>query len=147
MTKLHAVGITASRDGLTDAQLDVLSRLLLVFRQLDAYEFHHGDCVGGDAQCATIAREFGYRIVGHPPLNPKARAYFPSDHDWREREYHDRNRDIHSEVDVLIGCPAEMREQIGGTWWTIKYARKIAESFVPRARKPLIVITPDGRVE
>jgi len=147
MNKLHAVGITASREGLGAAQLDTLSRLLLVFRQLGASRFHHGDCVGGDVQGATIAREFGYRIIGHPPLSPKARAYFPSDEDRREREYHDRNRDIVSETDAMIACPAEMRGQIGGTWWTIKHARKVQSIYVREAQRPLIVIAPDGRIE
>jgi hypothetical protein len=29
-------------------------------------QFHHGDCIGSDAQAAEIAVGLGYRIIAHP---------------------------------------------------------------------------------
>lgn len=143
---LHAVGITASRGGLGAAQVDTLSRLLLMFRQLGAVEFHHGDCVGGDARGATIAREFGYRIIGHPPNDDRLRAHFPSDEVRPALYYHDRNRNIVCDTDVMLACPADMDRRTGGTWWTIRHARKVQSIYALEIQRPLIIITPSGGI-
>lgn len=142
---LH-VGITASRDGLTTAQHIELTTWLTVLRRAGAHAFHHGDCVGGDEQGAKIARELGYRVVGHPPTKDVLRAWFASDETREPRDYHDRNKDIVSESGVLFACPASATNRRGGTWWTIGYAAQMAKMYAPEARRPVIVLGPDGRV-
>lgn len=102
-------------------------------------EFHHGDCVGADAECARIARLTGLRIIGHPPSNPKKRAYFPSDENRLPEEYLVRNRAIVAETEMLVACPKESEEVLrSGTWATIRYARS--------AKRRIIIILPDGTI-
>lgn len=87
-----------------------------------------------------MALPMGYRIVEHPgPLQDSWRI----DGKCHERRAHKghlaRNRDIVNESGIMLAAPAEMTEQArGGTWYTIKYARKVG--------KPLVIVLPDGTV-
>jgi hypothetical protein len=140
------VGITATRNGLENAQRDTLYVWLRTLRQLGAREFHHGDCVGGDVQGAALAHELGYRIIAHPPSNPRLRADFPSDEVHPELDYHDRNRNIVAGADVLLACPSDMAKHTGGTWWTIRHARQVQSTYALEIQRPLIIIDPMGLV-
>jgi hypothetical protein len=101
------------------------------------WAFHHGDCVGSDAEAHDIAHEFGAAIIIHPPSNPDKRAFKNPGPRRIPKPYLERNKDIVNECDVLIGMPKEHEEQLrSGTWSTIRYARKQG--------KPLRVIAPDG---
>lgn len=139
--RLH-VGITATRDGLTDGQL---ARLRLLFGELRTkagsrgVAFHHGDCVGGDDQAAVLAREFRFHLVCHPPTVRQQRAYAPYDEIRRPLSYMARNDAIVWESGLIIGCPGTDVEQLrSGTWATIRRARK--------ADKALIVVGLDGAI-
>lgn len=100
------------------------------------HEFHHGDCVGADSQASVIAGRLGFRIVLHPPLDPKKRAYNIADLVLQARPYLERNHDIVDACDVMFATPREMHEVLrSGTWATIRYARK--------CRKDLLVIQPE----
>jgi hypothetical protein len=127
------IGLTATRFGMTDPQK-------IVFRSLLAGKsgtLHHGCCVGGDAEGHRIAREAGYRIVGHPPLYPSFRAQLDCDELRPEQHYLTRNRNIVNETEALIAVPREDEEQIhSGTWMTYRYAMK--------TKKPVVLILPDG---
>jgi hypothetical protein len=135
---VSSIGITATRHGLTDAQLATLGRILIdCTAPLRGFNtFRHGDCVGGDVQAAAEARLYGYRIVGHPPSNPRLRAWFPSDSTLPELDYHARNRSIVDASALIIACPDGPERERSGTWSTVRYARKT------NAR--VIVIMPDG---
>lgn len=105
-------------------------------------EFHHGDCVGADAQAHDIADECGYGVIIHPPRDYKLRAWKEvPPHMMRAEDSHfSRNRSIVTETTALIATPFEAEEQDrGGTWYTIKYARKIG--------KTVVLIRPDGTIE
>jgi len=137
---MSGVGITATRHGLTDAQRLTLGTALADAWLKDegsiAHRFHHGDCVGGDVEGAQIARRQGYRVVAHPPINPRLRAYWPSDEVLPERDYHARNRAIVDASWLVIGCPDGPERDRSGTWSTIRYARQTSARVV--------VIMPDG---
>jgi hypothetical protein len=131
------VGFTGTRKGMTDAQKGTLRLLLLSF---GGGEFHHGDCVGADSEAHDISMaECGYCPVIHPPTNPSLRAWrkVPAHLMKPERPYLTRNRNIVDAAQVIIAAPADPFEGKGGTWSTIRYAR--------RTGKPLHVIQPDGR--
>lgn len=129
------IGFTGTREGMTDRQRTAFKALLIGH----AGPFHHGDCVGADEQAAGLARDAGLRIIGHPPTDGRLRAHYPSDENFDPRPYLDRNRDIVDASRVVIAAPKEMAEAAkGGTWATIRYARKRGVA--------LWVVLPDGTV-
>lgn len=130
------VGFTGTQRGMTEAQWAALWPLL---RERAPGDFHHGDCINADAQAAYLARQAGFRVIGHPPINESKRAFFPSDENWPAAEYLDRNKTIVRSTEQMIATPGEVEEQLrSGTWSTIRYARRIG--------RPLHVILPDGRL-
>lgn len=144
-TPLVCVGITASRNGLTDVQTMVLGHFLIAARARGAFEFHHGDCIGGDLAGAQVARYLGYRIVGHPgyskhnPQDMRYRAHFPSDELHEPLPYLERDWKIVSQVHALIGLPStDHAHGRSGTWYTIRAARS--------ATLPRLVVGPSGKV-
>jgi len=126
------VGFTGTQAGMTPAQ----ARRLTDFLKADM-EFHHGDCIGADAQGRNLAYALGARIIAHPPTDPKKQAGTGYHEAWGPRDYIQRNHDIVDAADYLIACPQHMVEELrSGTWATIRYARKVG--------KNVIIIYPDG---
>jgi hypothetical protein len=122
------VGVTATREGLSPNQRSELRQELI---RLGATELHHGDCVGGDADAHAIAVELGIRVVVHPPLNPKGRAFCQGDEARPPKDYLVRNHDIVDETKVTIGLPLTHHEVLrSGTWATIRYARLHSKSII-----------------
>jgi hypothetical protein len=126
------VGVTGTREGATEYQLNELRSVLA---KLKGTEFHHGDCAGVDEQAARIARELGYKIVCHPPESDYLRAYCPADEMREPAGYLKRDRAIVDACDVLLVVPLQEEWQPkGGTWYTHDYAVK--------TKKPYNVIWP-----
>lgn len=118
------VGFTGSRKGMSQHQKE---QFALEICRLNPTEFHHGDCVGADAEAHDIVREFlpETRIVVHPPLSDYARAFCNGDEYKEPMAYIPRDRNIVINTDYLIGAPLQDKEIIrSGTWTTIRYARK-----------------------
>jgi hypothetical protein len=133
------VGFTGTQRGMTPEQRKTLTSL---FRVLSFDEFHHGDCVGADAEAFSLVHSFtSSRIVVHPPLNTSKRAFTTHyDESRPERDYLDRNHDIVDETDLLIATPSEPTERLrSGTWATVRYARK--------SKKDVILVFPNGSLE
>lgn len=132
------VGFTGTQKGTTPEQRQEL-RQFLYSRSVD--EFHHGDCIGADAEAHAIVRDYraSIRIIIHPPTN-KTRVANRTADEWRvSLPYLERNKAIVDACDVLVAMPFETVEKIrSGTWSTIRYARK--------QDKPIYIILPDGRV-
>lgn len=123
------VGFTGTRRGMTDRQKAQL-REELIKRRTGWIEFHHGDCLGADAEAHDIAHELGYCIYIHPPENNKARAY-KGGHVLKPLAYLERNRDIAFGCHVLIAAPKTLNEELrSGTWATIRYAREMGREVV-----------------
>lgn len=131
----YRFGFSGTSQGMTSAQKYSLWNFLAG----GSGEFHHGDCIGSDAEAHEIAMECGYCPVLHPPTNYSKRAWceVPAHLMRPEGPYLVRNRDIVDETMALIATPAEHEEQPrGGTWYTIRYARKRG--------KATVLILPDG---
>ncbi|WP_143271556.1 hypothetical protein [Bradyrhizobium mercantei] len=131
------IGFSGTSKGMTGAQKTALRTILADVKG----ELHHGDCIGADAEAHEIAEECGLLPILHPPTNHTKRAWCSSpSHLMRpERPYLTRNRDIVDDTVALIAAPAEFDEQPrGGTWYTVRYARKCG--------KPIALILPDGLV-
>ena len=131
------IGFTGTREKLTAAQR---KELYLVLLNAPGGWWHHGDCVGADAESHVMAYAQGYKIEVHPPLSKRMRAYCKGDVVRMPKEFIARERDIVRYTSRLIACPAEAREQpLGGTWSTIRFARWLG--------RPVMIIFPDGRIE
>lgn len=129
-----SVGFTGTRKGMTDRQKMVF---IMVIAQLEPDEFHHGDCVGADAEAHNIARKFGAKIFIHPPDNNSMRAFKEGGIFHEPKPYLDRNKDIVCSSDIMIATPDSSVEKVrSGTWSTIRYAVKLKRS--------VYVITPTG---
>lgn len=137
---MTVIGITGTRNGATQKQLDELRSLIGHFYDQDAMartrtRLHHGDCVGVDAAAHEIAQELGIAIEVHPPDKTSHRAYtYGWDVLHREQPYEMRNRHIVEACDVLIAVPerAQNMSARSGTWATIRMAR--------RAGKPVLIV-------
>lgn len=125
------LGFTGTQEGATENQILLLIKF---FNYNIVDEFHHGDCIGADAQAHAIALQEGCRIVIHPPKNHSKRAWCNRGNIsgctvLPEEEYLTRNRLIVASTDVLIAMPRTMtEEQRSGTWSTVRYARKMRKT-------------------
>ena len=121
------VGFTGTQGGMTDAQLKQLRHNLeaLMEEHGGHVELHHGDCVGADMEAASLAKQIGVRVIGHPPVNPAKRAFFPSDEDRPVKKYLNRNKNIVIVSEKLFAAPSSLKEGVrSGTWATVRYARQ-----------------------
>jgi len=135
---IKACGVTGTQDGATPQQERSFGYLLGLW---EIERFHHGDCVGADAQTHAIVRKFeNIKIHIHPPVKDIKRAFCTGDIVYEVRAYLARNHDIVNAVDVLIALPKGFGEELrSGTWATVRYAR--------RKRIPICIIWPDGRID
>jgi hypothetical protein len=138
------IGFTGTKQGMTSLQKSQIRSIMESYREsasdASIIEFHHGDCIGSDAQADEIAREFGFKMVIHPPVNPVARAFCDSrgPSELREPlEYLARDKQIAWECFILLGTPRSANEEVrSGTWATIRYARKLKRS--------ILIVQPNG---
>lgn len=115
-------GFTGTRKGMTQRQKNSLKE-----RLLGVTEFHHGCCVGADADAHGIALEMKISIIGHPPTDQRLMAKGLTGYtEMREpKPFLDRNKDIVDESEFLIAAPETEEETLrSGTWSTVRYARK-----------------------
>lgn len=129
------VGFTGSRRGMTDAQRVAFRAVL---QALGPSLFVHGDCVGADADAHAIARDEGVVVHIRPCDFSNMRAHcLGAARTHPTTTAFARNRAIVDGCDVLIATPPTADEQPrGGTWYTIRYARK-------RLRRA-VILAPDG---
>jgi hypothetical protein len=115
-------------------------RVRSLLRKFKGTHFHHGDCVGSDAQAHEIALALNYKVVLHPPIDERKRAFCKGVFATREEKpYLKRNKDIVKESSILIATPKQFDEQErSGTWATIR------EGF--RQDKDVYIVYPDGSV-
>jgi hypothetical protein len=128
--RCYRIGFTgSSKDPLSDSQKELLTEKLNTILQGShlLYEVHHGDCVGADKNMHDIAIKSGCSIVIHPPNISTKRAFCTGEQVkiLAVKPYLVRNKNIVSNVDILLACPETMIEELrSGTWATIRYARK-----------------------
>lgn len=141
MTKIYYdIGMTGTRNGMNERQKILFNRLLKHFKIDKDQWFHHGDCIGADAEGHNFAYELGYHIFVHPPIKNEVRAFKTNAVKYLPpKSYFARNRDIVDASEVLLATPATDFETQGGTWYTINYAKK--------KNKPIYIIYPEKDVE
>jgi hypothetical protein len=131
---LH-IGFTGTRYGMTEAQKTMLRTHM---QEIRGDVFHHGDCIGADAEAHAIALEMGMKIVIPPPVDERHRAFCTGYTEMRSALSHfARNRAIVDESEILLVGPFQMeRQSYGGTWFTHDYGLK-------RSKKVMLAL-PDG---
>lgn len=130
----YRVGFTGTHTGMSVPQREFVRT---IFESLTPIAFHHGDCIGADAQAHDIAESLNIPIVIHPPTIAAKRAFKPSQFIEPEYPYLVRNRHIVDAVDVMIATPKGYSEELrSGTWAAIRYTKK--------QNKPLLIVWPDG---
>lgn len=122
------VGFTGTMAGMNDQQKFHLQQEL-VKRRIAA--FHHGDCVGADADAHSIAEFLHIPIEIHPTTGEK-RAYCSG-----AVKVHPvfpplvRNHHIVDAGHILIAAPRQRVEILrSGTWATVRYARKTGKEII-----------------
>lgn len=136
------LGITGTRNGLRQIQVDRLETILRLYRAKGFDYLHHGDCVGVDNEAYDIWKVLlGGLTHCHPPDDWTYRARTPhNDIVSEEKPFLERNRDIVNSSSVLVACPKEMQEITrSGTWATIRYASASGTECV--------IIFPDGSIQ
>lgn len=136
------IGMTGNRYGLSSEQRRIFEKMFANDQQSQPgmeVEFHHGDCVGSDADTHHIAKTMGAFVIVHPPENPTLRAYCEGDLVLPEKSYFARNRDIVNNSQKMYGFPSHKDESKGGTWYTINYS--VSQHV------PVTIIYSDGTVE
>lgn len=96
----------------------------------DVSELHHGDCIGWDEECHNMGAHYGIKIVIHPPIEDRYRAFCKGGFRLPPKPYLDRNKDIVDAVDFLIAAPDGPERQRSGTWSTVRYAKKVGVNGV-----------------
>lgn len=138
---MNAIGFTGTRKGTTAAQKATLA-ILLGSLVAKGTLFHHGDCLGADAEAAdtVMALQNGpWGCVVHPPNNWASRALKPG-RILPPADYLVRNQHIVDACEVLVACPGtKAEEQRSSTWATVRYAR--------RRGCPIKIIFPDGTIK
>jgi hypothetical protein len=128
------VGFTGTRDGMTDIQARKVGELIK-----GAVEFHHGDCIGADAQAHEFAIRNGLSVILHPPRDKSQRALCRrADVIVDVQDYIDRNHDIVDMSEILVAAPSgpEASQPRSGTWATVRYASKCG--------RMVHIVMPDG---
>ncbi len=118
------IGFTGTQVGMSGDQAhEFISKLT----SLGVHEFHHGDCIGADAEAHDLVRTFfpAVRIVIHPPIYNTKRAFKLGDVILDPHDYLTRNKHIVRETECMVATPSSDVEEIrSGTWSTVRYARK-----------------------
>jgi hypothetical protein len=144
-----AVSATGTQDGMTPPQL---VSAIQVLRDGKPQVLIHGCCIGGDDDWDTAAADLGIDRIGVPAEHVRSVlesvmrgrtgsrfSYQPSGPAGTREPPLVRNRKIVKLGQALVAAPKGIETKRSGTWATVRLAR--------RAKKPVIIIWPDGRIE
>jgi hypothetical protein len=134
------VGFTGTKNGMQSNQKLEFVEYLRYLKGLGYTHFHHGDCIGADAQAARFAKALGFILVCHPghprdKSNTMYRAFTDFNDVMHEvKPFIKRDHDIVDAVETMIATPAGEEEIRSGTWSTVRYAKRMG--------KPVYIIVP-----
>jgi hypothetical protein len=141
------IGFTGSRWGMGEVRKPIVS---YIADKLKVSKAGHGMCAGGDTEFHDLIRALKRKvwIKGYPPTEQgKFFVNRKCDELQEPKEYLDRDRDIVDEADVMIATPETAEEKRrSGTWYTIRYAKKVIKSGKGKCKK-LYIVKPDGKVD
>lgn len=121
----NGAGFTGTQYGMKSAQKKAARQLLIDLADIGITTLHLGDCIGADAQMHAIAKDLGFYLIGHPPVNPRKRAFLPYNETRDELPYLQRNGRIVTECAYLIVTPHTTYHVLrSGTWSTFRNAKR-----------------------
>jgi hypothetical protein len=133
MVAINSVGVTATREPLSEPQSHAFYHEVLKQIRAGATEVHHGACTGGDAFIHWhIAEMPSIWLHVHPPVDPKHSAMASLKRsvrrvDHEPKTYAERNGDIVEAADVLVAAPRypekDPKSARSGTWQTARKAK------------------------
>jgi hypothetical protein len=142
---MRSLGFTGTSRGMTDSQKQEFRDYLTTKKSEGFSHFHHGDCIGADAQAAAIAKDLGFYLICHPglaknPENTMFRAFTDfNDEVLEPKPFIKRDHDIVDTSECMVATPISCEEEISsGTWTTVRYARK--------KNKPVHIIYPPSKL-
>lgn len=142
MKRLHFkhLAFTGSKDRLTTSQKAALEDEIIDHREAGYLWMHNGDCVMSDEYAARMWVKYNGKVMLHPPIADKYRAFFEKATIVCEpREYLVRDHHMVDCSKRLIATPQTFDEQVrSGTWTTVRYARKL--------RLGITIVLPDGSI-
>ncbi len=122
------VGFTGTQIGMSKKQKDKLYAYLFDSKPT---EFHHGDCIGADAEATDLAIQLGISIHSHPCTITNKRAFKTYTVEYPEKNPLNRNKDIVNMSDILIVAPKSNTEELrSGTWSTKRFAERFKKPFI-----------------
>jgi len=125
------IGFTGTHLGMSVRQKALVEMHLLEQFKPEMNWLMHGDCIGADAEAASIARRVGYGIWVFPPINEYRRAFTIADRREDPADYIDRDRNIVDNCEILLVTPHTNYEMIrSGTWATYRYAKSLDRKIV-----------------
>ena len=131
------VGFTGTQLGMSDHQKEKFAFLLMDILYEDNLDredtfFHHGDCVGADAQAHDIVKLTNkVFVIIHPPTLGEKRALCKGDLIKEPAPYLQRNMDIVNSSELIVVAPKSDREELrSGTWATYRYAMKLGKAVI-----------------
>lgn len=134
------LSFTGTQQGMAPRQYITTRNLLIVFKEFGFRGINLGDCVGADAEAFELAVATGYRLIGHPPTEPKKRAFLKYDEEFPPLPYLERNHRIVDNGSFLIAAPKSSEEYArSGTWATVRYARS--------KQRHGVLVLPNGNVK
>ena len=131
------LGVTGTRKGMNETQFNILKEFLL--EDCVTKYLHQGDCIGVDNQFTLMVKDIlpQVKIVEHPPIKKRNRAFGPYDITNTPKEYLERDKDIVNESDYLYAVPNSEEIIRSGTWTTVRYAR---------GKIPITIVMPSGKI-
>lgn len=130
------IGFTGTQKGMSTRQIAELDTLIEHLCAEDVLDeeitfFHHGDCVGADAEAHFLALRYGCIVIVHPPSINVKRAWCKGAELRVPHPYLERNHNIVDECDILIAAPKSNVEELrSGTWATYRYAMKLEKTVI-----------------
>lgn len=130
MNVKNHVGFTGTRVGMQLNQKLELAEYFCYLKTNGYTHFHHGDCIGADAQAAKLAKQFGFILVCHPghprdKNNTMYRAFTDfNDVTHEVKPFIKRDKEIVDAVETVIATPAGKEVVRSGTWTTLRYCKR-----------------------
>lgn len=144
---MKTLAFTGTRAGLTPEQTQVLYEIFENAKKTGYNTLLNGCAVGADQDVVVILNTLnGFHLIGYPSNLIQQQSKYALDCcelAYKPADPLKRNHKMVDAADYLIAAPKQYTEpgatRCGGTWATIRYARKM--------KKTVIIVWPNGIIK